>query len=76
MEEYEPIVLEEIESIEVLESFGLDRLKADLMGRGLKCGGTLKERASRLFAVKGLAKDQIDPSYFAKASKGKGKKKK
>jgi hypothetical protein len=54
-----------------LEAFGLDRLKQELMSRGLKCGGTLEQRAQRLFSVKGLTKDQIDSDLFAKSANGK-----
>ncbi|XP_052593772.1 splicing regulator SDE2 [Peromyscus californicus insignis] len=56
-----------------LESLGLERLKCELMALGLKCGGTLQERAARLFSVRGLAKEHIDPALFAKPSKGKKK---
>ncbi len=38
---------------EELASLGLDRLKSALMALGLKCGGTLDERAKRLFSTKG-----------------------
>lgn len=58
-------------SIHQLESLGLDVLKRDLMARGLKCGGTLKERATRLFSIKGLQLDQIDPLLRAKPAKTK-----
>lgn len=34
-------------SWEELASLGLDRLKSALMALGLKCGGTLEERAQR-----------------------------
>ncbi|XP_057584906.1 splicing regulator SDE2 [Hippopotamus amphibius kiboko] len=56
-----------------MELLGLEKLKCELMARGLKCGGTLQERAARLFSVRGLAKEQIDPALFAKPSKGKKK---
>ncbi|EFB29652.1 hypothetical protein PANDA_016438, partial [Ailuropoda melanoleuca] len=56
-----------------LEALGLDRLKCELMALGLKCGGTLQERAARLFSIRGLARDQIDPALFAKPLKGKKK---
>ncbi|XP_038617362.1 replication stress response regulator SDE2 isoform X2 [Tachyglossus aculeatus] len=56
-----------------MEALGLDRLKSELLALGLKCGGTLQERAARLFSVRGLAKEQIDPALFAKPSKGKKK---
>ncbi|XP_014777005.1 splicing regulator SDE2 [Octopus bimaculoides] len=56
-----------------LEVLGLDMLKAALQDRGMKCGGTLTERAQRLFAVKGLTPEQIDPSLLAKGKKNKKK---
>ena len=48
------------------------------MTRRLKCGGTLQQRAQRLFATKGVPLDQLDPSFFAKPTgnkKSNGKKK-
>nr|XP_002760635.1 splicing regulator SDE2 isoform X1 [Callithrix jacchus] len=60
-------------SVAELELLGLEKLKCELMSLGLKCGGTLQERAARLFSVRGLAKEQIDPALFAKPSKGKKK---
>ncbi|KAM8878198.1 splicing regulator SDE2 [Spinachia spinachia] len=56
-----------------LESLGLDVLKGELISRGLKCGGTLKERAQRLFSVRGLTPDQIDPALIAKPTKSRRK---
>lgn len=56
-------------SWEELASLGLDRLKSALMALGLKCGGTLEERAQRLFSTKG--KKHIDPSLMAKKTGGK-----
>ncbi|XP_061535379.1 splicing regulator SDE2 [Phycodurus eques] len=41
-----------------LERLGLERLKGELTARGLKCGGTLSQRARRLFAVTRL-KDEF-----------------
>ncbi|NXS11737.1 SDE2 regulator, partial [Neodrepanis coruscans] len=69
--EVEPIDLLAFNSAAELEALGLDKLKMGLMSLGLKCGGTLKERAARLFSVRGLSRDQIKPSLFAKPSKGK-----
>ncbi|XP_028293923.1 splicing regulator SDE2 isoform X2 [Gouania willdenowi] len=40
-------------SAQQLEALGLDTLKAELKARGVKCGGTLTERAVRLFSVRG-----------------------
>lgn len=60
-------------SVAEVELLGLEKLKWELTARGLKCGGTLQERAARLFSVRGLAKEHIDPALFAKPSKGKKK---
>lgn len=56
-------------SPEELASLGLDRLKSALMALGIKCGGTLEERAQRLFSTKG--KRNIDPSLMAKKTSGR-----
>ncbi|NXG50985.1 SDE2 regulator, partial [Psilopogon haemacephalus] len=71
--EVEPVDLLAFNSAAEMEALGLDKLKMELMSLGLKCGGTLKERAARLFSVRGLSRDQIDPALFAKPSKGKKK---
>jgi hypothetical protein len=54
-EDMSPINLDDYNAVESLEGLGLERLKLALAARGLKCGGTVKERAARLFAVKGLS---------------------
>nr|DBA33629.1 TPA: hypothetical protein GDO54_001281 [Pyxicephalus adspersus] len=59
-------------SWEELASLGLDRLKSALLALGLKCGGTLEERAQRLFGTKGKSLDSLDPSLFTKNPKAKG----
>ena len=58
-------------SAEELETVGLESLKCALVSRGMKCGGPLQERAARLFSVKGLTLDQIDPSLKSKGGKVK-----
>ncbi|XP_064627346.1 splicing factor 3A subunit 3-like [Lineus longissimus] len=58
-------------SWEELASLGLDRLKSALMALGLKCGGTLEERAQRLFSTKGKSLEDLDPTLFAKSKPGK-----
>nr|XP_055074440.1 splicing regulator SDE2 [Misgurnus anguillicaudatus] len=68
-----PLDLLSVSGVEELEVLGLERLKKELMERGMKCGGTLQERAARLFSVRGLTPDQIDPALLAKPSKGKKK---
>ncbi|XP_026485324.1 splicing factor 3A subunit 3 [Vanessa tameamea] len=58
-------------SWEELASLGLDRLKSALMALGLKCGGTLEERAQRLFSTKGQT--ALDKSLVAKKGANKAK---
>lgn len=72
MPSHQDIDLLQVASVDQLVALGLDALKADLMRRGLKCGGTLQERATRLFSVKGLSADDIPTALIAKG-KGKGK---
>ncbi|XP_049900907.1 splicing regulator SDE2 [Epinephelus moara] len=68
-----PVDLSSASSVAQLESLGLDVLKEELVSRGLKCGGTLTERAARLFSIRGLTRDQIDPTLLAKPAKTKRK---
>jgi hypothetical protein len=48
-----------------LESLGLESLKAELSARGLKCGGSLPERAARLFLLKSASIEQLDAKHKA-----------
>ena len=68
------VSLEEFDTVEQLVSVGGDRLKHTLQLMGLKCGGTVAERAQRLLATKGKSKDELDPSLFAKNKRFKTKK--
>jgi splicing factor 3A subunit 3 len=43
-----------------------DRLKAELSRLGLKCGGTIQDRAARLFLTKNTPLDQLPAKLFAK----------
>ncbi|KAM3183826.1 hypothetical protein ACTXT7_009574 [Hymenolepis weldensis] len=47
-------ILNGVSSPSELELLGLESLKQALSSKGLKCGGTLSERASRLFSVRDL----------------------
>lgn len=49
-------------------SAGGDRLKEALQALGLKCGGTVRQRAERLMAVKGKDLVAVDKSLFAKGA--------
>lgn len=51
--EYGPIDLTDFTSAADLELLGLEHLKSALNERGLKCGGSLTERAARLWSIKG-----------------------
>ena len=60
------------ENVKQLEKLGADVLKAALTALGLKCGGTLTQRAERLLAVKRSGPDNIDPSFLAGAKSREG----
>ncbi|CAI9763844.1 unnamed protein product [Fraxinus pennsylvanica] len=49
-----------------LEVLGLERLKLELQARGLKCGGSLQERAARLFLLKTTPLEMLPKKLFAK----------
>lgn len=69
--EIEPkeLVLEDINSKEELISLGLDRLMSALKFLGMKCGGTLEQRADRLLSVRGLQTSKIPKNLLAPKSK-------
>ncbi|GMR36592.1 hypothetical protein PMAYCL1PPCAC_06787 [Pristionchus mayeri] len=54
------IDLSQFASSSDLEALGLERLKNALLALGLKCGGTLKDRAERLFATKGHSLSEME----------------
>ena len=55
-----------------LESHGMDALKAELVRHGLKGGGTLAERAARLFMLKTTPREKLPKALLAKAPKASG----
>eukprot|EP00980_Cylindrotheca_fusiformis_P021408 scaffold8259_cov143-Cylindrotheca_fusiformis.AAC.26 len=55
----EPLDLAVYQSAKELELLGLDRLKSALIALQVKCGGTLAERAARLFSLKGLERREF-----------------
>merc|ERR1712054_222636 len=61
---------------EEVQSLGMEKLKSELTMLGMKCGGTLEERARRLFAAQGKLRTELDASFFAKVKGKKGKTKK
>ena len=42
----------------------MDHLKTELMRIGLKCGGTLEERAERLFITKTMSLASLKKEFF------------
>ncbi|KAI9109877.1 hypothetical protein K1719_018918 [Acacia pycnantha] len=62
----EPLNFEAFNSAAELEVLGLERLKSELQERGLKCGGTLQERAARLFLLKSTPLDKLPKKLLAK----------
>eukprot|EP00808_Paulinella_micropora_P031249 g39193.t1 len=75
---FERVDFDHLSSVKDLTRLGLDVLKQELTLLGLKCGGTLEERAERLWLVKVAKGDlnQLDPKHFAKKTTHKPKKKK
>ena len=61
IEDYKPVDLEsdDFNTYQTLERLGNDYLKYELKRRGLKLGGTIEEKAKRLFSVKGLQDKDI-----------------
>jgi len=65
----EALDLDAISSVEELAALGLDRLKAALAALGCKCGGTLQDRAKRLWSTKDKPRAEWDPKILAKKPK-------
>ncbi|RLN23481.1 hypothetical protein C2845_PM07G18980 [Panicum miliaceum] len=66
----EPLDLAKYSSAAELETLGLEKLKVELQSRGLKCGGTLQERAARLFLLKTTPLDKLPKKLLAKPTAG------
>ncbi|KAL4853946.1 Ubiquitin-60S ribosomal protein L40 [Chlorella vulgaris] len=64
--QHDPVDLSQYSSAAELEALGLDRLKAELQRLGLKAGGTLQQRAERLFLLKHSSVDKLDRKHLAK----------
>ncbi|MBA0688794.1 hypothetical protein Goari_006561 [Gossypium aridum] len=61
-----PLNFDDFNSLQEMEVLGLERLKSELQARGLKCGGTLQERAARLFLLKSIPLDKLPKKLLAK----------
>lgn len=60
--------LDQFTSVQELESLGSECLRQALEARGLKSGGTLLDRATRLLSVRGLNDDQVPVKLKSKAA--------
>ncbi|CAM0870993.1 unnamed protein product [Alopecurus aequalis] len=66
----EHVDLAKISSAADLEVLGMENLKLELQTLGLKCGGTLQERAARLFLLKTTTLDKLPKKLLAKPNSG------
>ncbi|WOL15425.1 hypothetical protein Cni_G24206 [Canna indica] len=62
----EPFDFNKYNSAEELEALGMEVLKTMLQKHGLKCGGTLQQRASRLFLLKTTPLGKLPKKLLAK----------
>jgi splicing factor 3A subunit 3 len=69
VKEHQPVDVSAVPNAAALEKLGLERLKAELSRHGLKAGGSLAERAARLFLLADTPLAQLDRKHFAPAGK-------
>ena len=55
-----------LQELGALRDLGMESLKQELHARGLKRGGSLEERARRLWAVRNMKPDEIPKKFRAK----------
>ncbi|KAL5989342.1 hypothetical protein ACLOJK_010232 [Asimina triloba] len=72
-EQESTIDLDYYSTIEELMEVGPERLKEALAGLGLKTGGTVQQRAERLFLTKHTPLEKLDRKHFAKGSRSSEK---
>lgn len=60
------IDMDDYESVDELVELGPEKLKQALTALGLKTGGTVQQRAERLFLTKYTALEELDRKHFAK----------
>jgi len=63
---FDPIDLSKINSAVELEAFGMEQIKWELQSKGMKCGGSLKERCERLFLTKNTKLEDLPAKLFVK----------
>lgn len=62
----EPVILGQYESASALQAVGMARLGVALSSHGLKAGGSLHQRAERLFLLRTTPLAELDHKHFAK----------
>lgn len=67
--EHTVIDLDYYSTVEELMEVGPEKLKEALGSLGLKTGGTLQQRAERLFLTKHIPLEKLDKKHFAKTSR-------
>lgn len=65
----QPIRLGMFSDVTELEALGMERLKEGLEALGLKCGGTIQDRANRLWLVRGMKPENYPSNLLAKKNK-------
>ncbi|KAJ4705844.1 splicing factor 3A subunit 3-like [Melia azedarach] len=68
-EEHTVIDLDYYSTVEELMEVGPEKLKEALAALGLKSGGTVQQRAERLFLTKHTPLEKLDRKHFAKGSR-------
>ncbi|CAA3026300.1 splicing factor SF3a60 homolog [Olea europaea subsp. europaea] len=68
--EHSAIDLDYYTAVEELMEVGPERLKEALAALGLKTGGTVQQRAERLYLTKHTPLEKLDRKHFAKGSHG------
>ncbi len=63
---YPPVDLEAYAGPDALQALGADALKAELARRGLKAGGTLAERAGRLWLLRHTPRERLPRKLLSK----------
>ena len=64
-----PVDVNDFATVDELCAVDPARLKLALQALGLKCGGTVLERANRLFVTKGVSANTLDKSLLAPEAK-------
>ena len=67
---FPPVDLEAYAGPGALEALGMERLKAELARRGLKCGGALRERVARLWLLRHTPRERLGRKHLAKPAPG------